>query len=288
MPWRFHGRRRAKARRAATAATPEPRRNVCGNCYRASRSQATAILLLGLVVLLLNGCHKKAKVSRNSYPAPPPVRRYPADSSTGARRTPTPAPPARTLPRTDDNAVPTGKIEYGVASWYAPSGRRSANGEVYDGNSLTAAHRTLPLGTVLRVTNLATGQSVDVRVTDRGPFVRGRVLDLSTAAAKASGVYRMGVARVSIEVLQMRPDVSPTGRWCVQVGAFVDQGNADRLRADLSRQYSTSAKVIEFAGATGMWVRINPIASDRAHATAIAQAIRVAEPDAQAYLVRLD
>ena len=74
----------------------------------------------------------------------------------------------------------------------------------------------------------------------------------------------------------------------MQVGAFVDQENADQLRADLARQYSTTAKVIEFAGATGMWVRINPIASDRAHATAIAQNIRVAEPDAQAYLVRLD
>ena len=216
------------------------------------------------------------------------MRRYPGDGSNRSRRTPTPTPPDRTLPRTDDNAVPTGGVETGLASWYAPSGHRSANGEVYDGNSLTAAHRTLPLGTLLRVTNLSTNQSVVVRVTDRGPFVRGRVLDLSTAAARATGVYRMGVARVRMEVVQMRPDVSPVGRWCVQVGAFLDQGNADRLRADLSRQYSSSAKVIEFTGATGMWVRINPVASDRAHATAIAQGIRVAEPDAQAYLVRLD
>ena len=192
------------------------------------------------------------------------------------------------MPRTDDNAIPTGRVETGMASWYAPNGRRSANGEIYDGNSLTAAHRTLPLGTMLRVTNLSTGQSVVVRITDRGPFVRGRALDLSTAAAKSIGVYRMGVARVSMEVVEMRPDVSPVGRWCVQVGAFVNQGNADRLRADLSREYSTTARVIEFPGATGMWVRINPVQSDRAHATAIAQNIRVAEPDAQAYLVRLD
>ncbi|GAA3753395.1 septal ring lytic transglycosylase RlpA family protein [Terriglobus aquaticus] len=255
---------------------------------RADRLRTAAGVLLAMFVLLLSGCHKKVQRSRNTYPAPPPVRRSPSAGEGSARRTPTPAPPSRTVPRTDDNAVPTGRVETGLASWYAPSGHRSANGDVYDGNSLTAAHRTLPLGTLLRVTNLATGQTVDVRVTDRGPFVRGRVLDLSTAAAKASGVYRMGVARVSIEILQMRPDVSPTGRWCVQVGAFVDQGNADRLRADLSRQYSTSAKVIEFAGATGMWVRINPVSSDRAHATAIAQSIRVAEPDAQAYLVRLD
>ena len=240
------------------------------------------------LLLVLTGCHKKAQVSRSRYPPPPAARQPSTDRTTAPRRTPPTAPQTRTLPRTDDNVIPTGKVETGMASWYAPNGRRSANGEVYDGNSLTAAHRTLPLGTLLRVTNLSTNLSVVVRITDRGPFVRGRVLDLSTAAAKATGVYRMGVARVSMEVVQMRPDVSPVGRWCVQVGAFVDQSNADRLRADLSRQYSTSAKVIEFAGATGMWVRINPVRSDRAHATAIAEAIRVAEPDAQAYLVRLD
>ncbi|WP_419807182.1 septal ring lytic transglycosylase RlpA family protein [Terriglobus sp.] len=243
--------------------------------------------LAATLMLVMTGCHKKAQVSRNHYP-PPPARHPAANRRTPSRRAPESTPQARTLPRTDDNAVPAGKIETGLASWYAPNGRRSANGEVYDGNSLTAAHRTLPLGTLLRVTNLSTNQTVVVRVTDRGPFVRGRVLDLSTAAAKATGVYRMGVARVSMEVVQMRQDVSPVGRWCVQVGAFVDQANADQLRANLAREYSTTAKVIEFAGATGMWVRINPVASDRAHATAIAQNIRVAEPDAQAYLVRLD
>ena len=256
-------------------------------CDRSRLRRFSAVLLCAGLVIGTAGCHKKAKVSRHSYPPPPPVRRSTPEGTTASRR-PSAPPPARPIPGTDDNAVPTGKIETGLASWYAPSGRRSANGEVYDGNSLTAAHRTFPLGTMLRVTNLATGQSVVVRVTDRGPFVRGRVLDLSTAAAKASGVYRMGVARVTIEVLQVRPDVSPVGKWCVQVGAFVEQGNADRLRAELAQQYSSTARVIEFQGATGMWVRINPVQSDRAHATAIARSIRVAEPEAQAYLVRLD
>lgn len=190
-----------------------------------------------------------------------------------------------------DNSVPTGKtnsVEVGVASWYAPSGNRSSNGDMYDGSGMTAAHRTLPLGTVVRVTNLTTNQAVVVTITDRGPFVRGRVLDLSTAAARASGVYRMGVAQVRIEVVQQRPDVSPVGRWCVQVGAFTEEENALRLKSDMLRRYSTSAKVVEFPGATGHWVRINPIVSDRAHATAIAQNVQVAEADAQAYLVRLD
>ena len=246
------------------------------------------VVLGAVLLLLLTGCHKKPQVSRRNYPPPPPAHHPATERTSPPRRAPMPAPQTRTVPHTDDNAVPTGSVETGLASWYAPNGRRSANGEVYDGNSLTAAHRTLPLGTLLRVTNLSTNQSVIVRVTDRGPFVRGRVLDLSTAAAKATGVYRMGVARVSMEVVQMRPDVSPVGKWCVQVGAFVDQANADRLRADLVRQYSTTAKVIEFPSATGTWVRINPVASDRTHATAIAQAIRLTEPEAQAYLVRLD
>ncbi len=175
-----------------------------------------------------------------------------------------------------------------MASWYAPSGRRSANGDVYDGQALTAAHRTLPMGTLIRVTNLTTNQAVTVKVTDRGPFVRGRVLDLSTAAAKATGVYRMGVAQVRIEVVQPGADVAVPGKWCVQVGAFADEDNAAALKADLLRRYSTTAKVIEFPGATGYWVRLNPVGGDRARATAIAQGLKLSEAAAQAWLVRLD
>ncbi len=175
-----------------------------------------------------------------------------------------------------------------MASWYAPSGHRSANGDSYDGNSLTAAHRTLPMGTVIRVTNLSTSQSVTVRVTDRGPFVRGRVLDLSTAAAKATGVYRMGVAQVRIEVVQPGVAAAASGKWCVQVGAFADEYHAAMLKAELLRRYSTTAKVIEFAGATGYWVRLNPVGGDRAQATAIAQSLRPSEAAVQAWLVRLD
>ena len=255
-----------------------------------------AAALMGLLLTgSLAGCHKKAAVRSRSTPPPPPSSSTrPSRGSGGtstAHRSPPRAPVSPGTPPPDDNLSASGKptsVEVGLASWYAPNGRRSANGEVYDGNSLTAAHRTLPLGTVIRVTNLSTNQSTTVRVTDRGPFVRGRVLDLSTAAAKATGVYRMGVAQVRIEVLSVRPDASPVGRWCVQVGAFVQEGNALELKTDLLRRYSTAGKVIEFPGATGYWVRINPLQSDRAHALAIAQTVRVAEPEAQAYLVRLD
>jgi rare lipoprotein A len=91
----------------------------------------------------------------------------------------------------------------GMASWYGPGfhGRRSASGEVFNQNALTAAHRTLPFGTQVRVTNLNTGQSVVVRITDRGPHVRGRVIDLSAGAARTIGLISSGVAPVSLEVL---------------------------------------------------------------------------------------
>ena len=100
--------------------------------------------------------------------------------------------------------------EEGLASWYGPPyhKRRGANGEIYDQNALTAAHRTLPLNSLIKVTNLATGQSVIIRVTDRGPFVPDRILDLSMASAKAIGVWRSGVARVRIDVYARSKTVS--------------------------------------------------------------------------------
>lgn len=92
--------------------------------------------------------------------------------------------------------------EVGVASWYGHPyhGRASASGEIYDMEQMTAAHRTLPFGTRLRVTNLATGQSVTVRVNDRGPFIPGRVVDVSHAAAEELGMIDRGITKVKLEV----------------------------------------------------------------------------------------
>ncbi|RKX71460.1 hypothetical protein DRP53_01395 [candidate division WOR-3 bacterium] len=92
---------------------------------------------------------------------------------------------------------------YGKASWYGKEfhGKRTASGEIFNMYAFTAAHRTLPFGTKVRVTNLANGKSVVVKINDRGPFVRGRIIDLSYAAAKKIGLVRMGVAKVKIEVL---------------------------------------------------------------------------------------
>ena len=101
------------------------------------------------------------------------------------------------------NAEPAFR-QIGVASWYGPGfhGRKTASGERFDQNDLTAAHPTLPFGTRLRVTNVSSGQSVTVRVNDRGPFVRGRVVDVSYAAAEELGMVGGGVAKVKLDVVQ--------------------------------------------------------------------------------------
>jgi rare lipoprotein A len=177
--------------------------------------------------------------------------------------------------------------EVGVASWYGPpyNRRRGANGEVFDENMLSAAHRTLPMGSLLRVTNTATGQAAVLRVTDRGPFVPGRVLDLSVAASKAIGVWRPGTAEVKIEVFEAPRPIDEGGRWCVQIGAFAHESKALKLEERLQRRYQT-ANVIEFTGPTGHWVRIRPAKDDKAKAIEIAREVEPEE--GHAYLTRLD
>jgi rare lipoprotein A len=129
--------------------------------------------------------------------------------------------------------------ERGNASWYGIpfDGRRASNGEIYDMHKLTAAHRTLPFETVVRVTNLSNGKSTVVRITDRGPFVDNRIIDLSMAAAREIDSIGPGVVPVRLEILS--PGIDPTsGFFTVQVGAFRERGNAERLRERLNAEYS--------------------------------------------------
>jgi rare lipoprotein A len=257
---------------------------------RLKRPASAAVLLA--FALAAVGCHKKKP---RAYPPPPPPAvsnngrsarsgSYPPSTGAEARTAPTPAPVPNNLGR----PVST---EVGLASWYGPpyAGRKGADGTVYDQNAMTAAHLTLPMGTVVRVTNLANNESVVVKITDRGPFVRGRIIDLSLAAAKATGVYRAGVAKVKVEAYAapVRANATPGGRWCVQVGAFARESDAVKLKEELLRRYTT-AKVIEFAGPTGHWVRISPRLPDRANATAVADAIHPKDPAALPYLIRTD
>jgi rare lipoprotein A len=124
-------------------------------------------------------------------------------------------------------------VEEGFASWYGGKfhGRRTASGEIFDTNLYTAAHKTLPFGTMVRVTNLETGRSTVVRINDRGPFVAGRVIDLSRAAAAAIGMTGSGVARVRVEVIppgEVAPAVA-RGSYLIQLGAFRNRGYAEAL-----------------------------------------------------------
>ena len=131
-----------------------------------------------------------------------------------------------------------GWSEEGLASWYGGNdgfeGKPTASGEIYDSSKLTAAHRDLPLGTVVDVTSLDNGRVARVRINDRGPFVQGRVIDLSHAAAQQLQMIGPGVARVKIVVVvegvEVEP-VSPTGLWAVQVGSFADKTRADKHAA---------------------------------------------------------
>jgi rare lipoprotein A len=129
--------------------------------------------------------------------------------------------------------VQPGWTETGIASWYGLpfDGRRASSGEIFDMHALTAAHRTLPFDTWVEVQDLDNGKKINVRINDRGPFVNGRIIDLSFAAADSIEMVRPGIARVRIRVI---PAVKDTLGYTVQAGAFSDRARADALCASLS------------------------------------------------------
>jgi rare lipoprotein A len=251
------------------------------------------LLLIVVAIAPVTGCrHKPSSVAvappPTLGPTPPLSPAPPSPPAAGATGLATPDAVADSKVDADFVAAhPVIYSEEGLASWYGPpyDKRRGANGEIFDKDALTAAHRTLPMNSLIKVTNLSSGQSVIVRVTDRGPFVPDRTLDLSLASAKAIGVWRPGVARVRIEVFATPAPLDHGGRWCVQIGAFKNENGALKLRDQLTRKYHT-ANVIEFTGPTGHWVRIRPLDDDKGRAVEIARDIEPSE--GEAYLVRLD
>ena len=261
------------------------------------RGRLASAAAISAFALMAGGCHHKT--TRASQPPPPPAnsaRTAANHNSKGGRPAPADAgntagtvlPSPASVPDRLGKPVST---EIGLASWYGPpyAGRKGADGTVYDQNAMTAAHLTLPMGTMVRVTNLTNNESAVVKITDRGPFVRGRIIDLSLAAAKATGVYRAGVAKVKVEAFAapVRVNADPGGRWCVQIGAFARESDAVKLKQDLLRRYTT-AKVIEFPGPTGYWVRVNPKFPDKKNATEVADGIHPKDPAAEPYLIRTD
>ncbi|MEM6456539.1 MAG: septal ring lytic transglycosylase RlpA family protein [Acidobacteriota bacterium] len=139
-----------------------------------------------------------------------------------------------------------GEVQRGAASWYGKKfhGRPTASGEIYDMYGLSAAHRTLPLGTVVEVTHVGNSRRVTVEINDRGPFVGRRIIDLSYGAARKLRMVDEGVAQVEVRVVKtaarslVNASTSPLRRYTVQVGSYRDVANAERLRAELARSHA--------------------------------------------------
>lgn len=181
--------------------------------------------------------------------------------------------------------APARVTESGTASWYGPgfNGKPTASGEIYDQNAMTAAHKTLPLGARVRVTNMQTRLVVDVRINDRGPFVGNRIIDLSFAAAKVIGMIGPGTAQVLIEVLETPVPIGvvPSAlRFTVQIGSFTREKDAEKLR-DRAAKTSRDVSVVEARVGDVTYFRVQAGAfSDRAQADLEAQRLRRASFDA--------
>jgi len=190
------------------------------------------------LLFLAGGCaHRTATVRP---PAAPPTA--PAPSS---------APPAAE----PQPATPGEYVEQGIASWYGIpfDGHRTSNGEIYDMHQFTAAHKTLPFGAIVRVTNLRNGKQTEVRINDRGPFVADRVIDLSLSAAQAIDMVGPGTAPVRLEMIAGSNPL--VGYFGVQVGAFQVVENAERLRARLAMSYSP-VSVALYDSPNGLFYRV--------------------------------
>ena len=196
-----------------------------------------------------------------------------------------PPPPLSRTPA----VMPLGHTETGLASWYGYPyhGRAAANGEIYDMEKMTAAHRTMPFNTWVRVYDLDNGKTTEVRITDRGPFVDGRIIDLSRAAARELAMLGPGTARVRIEVVRA-PEGAPSATYAVQVGAFQDRTNADHVRAEMAASFG-SARLVSRSGNPPVWRVLVGAEPTEESANALAARIRQKSVESLAcFVVRLD
>jgi rare lipoprotein A len=189
-------------------------------------------------------------------------------------------------PSAPQASVRVGDEDSGLASWYGHPyhGRASSSGEIYDMEKLTAAHRTLPFGTVVEVHDLDNGRTVSVRITDRGPFVEGRIIDLSRAAAREIQMLGPGTAKVRLRVASL-PNAIPDGYFAVQTGAFRERANAERQRQVIERRYGPARLVLR-GGDLPLWRVLAGHASTVADASALAA--RIQADVGPAFVVRVD
>jgi rare lipoprotein A len=195
---------------------------------------------------------------------------------------------ARHTPAAPVRPAKLGDTETGLASWYGHPyhGRPAADGEIYDMEALVAAHRTLPFNTWVRVVNVANQKSVDVRIIDRGPFVDGRIIDLSHAAARKIELLGPGVGPVRIEVIRL-PEVVEAAVFAVQVGAFRNRDNAERLRTTMAARYG-AARVVARADSPDLWRVLVGAESSTDGAAALGRRIHAETGENNGFVVRLD
>lgn len=263
------------------------------------RIVSTVWLLLVAVAVVFTGACGHRKQARVTVPPPPSVepKAEAPPAATPSPGKPTP-PPTATAPKPESEAdlaepiIPVNakplETEMGLASWYGPPyhNRRGSNGEVYNMHAMTAAHRTFPLGSIARVTNVKTGKSALVRITDRGPFIPGRIVDLSLAAAHKVDVWQPGVAEVKVELMQSGAVAGSAGKWAVQIGGMPSEKSASKLADHLTRRYHT-ANVLRFKSPAGdWWIRVRVLDDDHDRAKKLAAETSTSEGGV--FLVRLD
>ncbi len=183
--------------------------------------------------------------------------------------------------------VAVGYVEQGIASWYGVPyhGRPAADGEIYDMETLVAAHRLMPFHTWLRVTNLQNSKTVEVRVIDRGPFVDGRIIDLSKAAARQIDLLGPGIGLVRLEVIAAPADIPSNDFYAVQVGAFAVYANAERARTEYAERFG-SAQLTVKQGVTPLYRVLAGKERTIAGAQAIADQLKAEGKNG--FIVRLD
>ena len=161
-------------------------------------------------------------------------------------------------------------VQTGLASWYGPNfhGKATSSKEIYNMYDMTAAHRSLPFGTHVMVTNMNNGKSVKVKINDRGPFVEGRIIDLSFAAAQVLSAVDPGVIPVTIEILTDESPPITAQRYAVQVGSFVSKKNAISLQKNLKNTFQ-DVYISAFHSPTQTFYRVRIKASDRENAESI-------------------
>ena len=237
--------------------------SLTGRSSRPDLRRVARLVAVGSMVLVSTGCLHRHRAVRSAGGTPSPARG--------------PSTPA-----------PIVQGERGIASWYGHPyhGRPTASGEIYNMYDMTAAHRTLPFGSRVTVHDLENGRDVTVRINDRGPFVEGRIIDLSYAAAQA--MHMPGIAQVYLEILGLGEGGAVPGIFAVQVGSFRDPNNAERLKERIESQFGPVV-IQNFDRGDGLFyrVRVGHESTEDA-ARSLAESLRQENLATETFVVRLN